>query len=496
MSGWRRWSRGARWTLGLGVASCLCLHAGANAEAITAEEVRLLREQVEILSQRLSEVEAELEARRGASSAAEGSPAPPSSTAAPAETAAPSAPRVRVDERGVFLQSQDEAFQLRIRTRLAFEFGWFDQDDALKYAVGDEQDGVGFPYARLYLMGKVFRDFDYVFEVDFAGQDSSDSPKFRDMWIGYSGIPSLFDSEMALRIGNFREPFSLETLGGNFDRSFTELSLLRTFAPGRNAGVELSGAWLGEPGRERMSWAAGIFKETDDLPSSNDSDERQGWQTTGRVTGLPYYADEGRRLLHLGAAYSYRTPKGALVRYGVRPEAGLSQFRYVDTEGLPEWFRLSDARVEEVRLLGLEAAGVWGPASLQAEYAHAAVRTTLGGDLGFDSWYVMGSYFLTGEHRRYNHGEGIFALPAVKRPFAWRRGERGPGAWELTARHSFADLNDGPIQAGEQRATTLGVNWYLNRNVRTILNFTRNKIEHPLYEGRMESLTLRLALDF
>ena len=462
---------------------------------ISADEVRVLREQVEMLSQRLAEVEAELERRRDAEAREVPQEVLEPSVERPAAPA-PAEPRVRVDERGVFLQSADEAFQLRIRTRLAFEFGWFDQDRALKATVGDEQDGVGFPYARLYLDGKVFDDFQYVFEIDFAGQSGSDSPKFRDMWIGYGGIPSLFDSEMAVRVGHFREPFSLETLGGNFDRSFTELSLLRTFAPSRNAGVELSGALLGEPGRERLSWAVGLFKDTDDIPSSNDSDEDQGWQVTGRVTGLPYYAQDGRRLLHLGAAYSHRTPNGALVRYRVGPEASLSQFRYIDTESLPELFRLSDARVEEIRLLGLEAAGVWGPFSLQGEYAQADVQTTLGGNLEFNSWYVMASYFLTGEHRPYNHGSGIFALPSVKNPFSVKGERRGLGAWELTARHSYIDLSDGPIQAGQHEATTVGVNWYLNRNVRTLLNYTSNRIEHPLYDGRMDSLTLRLAVDF
>src|SRR5690606_11590712 len=135
--------------------------------------------------------------------------------------------------------------------------------------------------------------------------------------------------------------------------------------------------------------------------------EDQGWQVTGRVTGLPYYANEGRRLVHLGAAHSWRNPDGALVRFGVRPEAGLAQFRYIDTEGLPELFRLSDARVDDLRLLGLEAAAVWGPLWVQSEYAHADVDTTLGGDMDFYSWYIQGVWSLTGEHRPYKHGEGV-----------------------------------------------------------------------------------------
>lgn len=460
----------------------------AESPPITAEEVRILREQVETLSRRLEEVEAELQRQQSA--------VPPDTAHDKVVESPPAHDRVRIDERGVFLQSSDELFQLRIRTRLGFEFGWFAQDRELKRFVGDEQDGVNFRYARLDLTGRFTEDFRYRFEIDFAGEGSSNSPSFRDVWFEYTALPGLFDSDMALRIGHFKEPISFEEIVGTYDRPFVENSLLRTFVPSRNTGIMVHGAFLGEPGRELMSWAAGLFKETGSIPSRADSDEDQGWQLTARLTALPYYASEGRRLIHLGAAYSHRTPRGALVRFGARPEASLSRFRYIDTEGLPELFRLSDARVDEVCLLGLEAATVWGPLSVQSEALLADVRTDFAGSLDFSSWYLMASYFLTGEHRPYNHRSGVFGLPRVARPFSVKGERRGWGAWELTARHSHIDLSSGPIRAGEQSATTVGVNWYLNRNLRSMLNYTYNRIDHPLYDGRMESLTLRFNLDF
>src|SRR5690606_11707201 len=48
-----------------------------------------------------------------------------------------------------------------------------------------------------------------------------------------------------------------------------------------------------------------------------------------------------------------------------------------------------------------------------------------------------------------------------------------PGAWELAARYSSIDLSDGSIVGGEGKTITLGSNWYPNRNVRVMLDWTR-----------------------
>jgi len=55
------------------------------------------------------------------------------------------------------------------------------------------------------------------------------------------------------------------------------------------------------------------------------------------------------------------------------------------------------------------------------------------------------------------------------------------GAWELVARYSDTDLNWNTTQTattgqlagivgGDQRVIALGINWYLNRNVRVMLD--------------------------
>ena len=46
------------------------------------------------------------------------------------------------------------------------------------------------------------------------------------------------------------------------------------------------------------------------------------------------------------------------------------------------------------------------------------------------------------------------------------------GAFELTGRYSYLDLDDGAILAGRLGNVTVGANWYLQSSVRVMLNYT------------------------
>src|SRR6185503_8189312 len=116
------------------------------------------------------------------------------------------------------------------------------------------------------------------------------------------------------KAGHFKEPFSLEQITSGRFTTFMERSLADTFTPGRNSGFQL----LDTNGDKTMTWAAGIFRTTDNF-AKNTGDGEYGY--TARVTGLPMHDDEGSEFVHLGAAASYRTD--GTVRFRSRPEAHL-----------------------------------------------------------------------------------------------------------------------------------------------------------------------------
>ena len=82
-----------------------------------------------------------------------------------------------------------------------------------------------------------------------------------------------------------------------------------------------------------------------------------------------------------------------------------------------------------------------GPASFQSEYIHNSVHQPNGGDASFGSFYLQGSYFLTGEQRPYRDSGGHFNR--VK-PLHNLGDRNGWGAWEIALRYSQLDLNDRP----------------------------------------------------
>jgi len=384
---------------------------------------------------------------------------------------------------GLRLETEDKRFALRIGGRLQTDWAFFDQDRDLERVLGDEEDGTEFRRARINLSGTIYHDVEYRTEYDFAG--NSGKANFYDVYIGMKNIPALG----TLRLGHFREPFGLERLTSVGHITFMERALPNAFTPGRNVGL----MGFNSAFDDRVTWAVGAYKNTDNFPSGDDADEDQGYAVTGRVTALPWYQDDGGKLLHVGVAYSHRNPDGAVLGYGTRPEAHLGR-QWVTTEGYGG-FRLRDARMDDVDLWGGEALLIYGPLSLQGEYMRANVDTTFLGRHDFDGYYVQASYFLTGEHRAYTPSSGLPGRIKPKSNFSLS-GERGWGAWELALRYSTIDLDDRIIRGGQQDDFTAGVSWYLNPNAKIMWNYVLADIDHDLYAGNLDIFETRFQIDF
>lgn len=443
----------------------------------TQKQIEELKKQVEALAQQVKVLERKQEIEK-------------EEQAAKAKTA----PVVTAGKDGVAIGTADKAFSMKINGSIGYDWSWFNQDDSLKLSIGDEQDGTGFNFARIRLSGNVYDNIEYIMEYDFATETGADGPEFKDVYLQLNDIPYGGERTGSLRAGHFREPISFEEMTAVRFRMFTERSLMNVFIPSRNAGIQWNDALLGEDKKERLTYALGVFKTTDNWPSANDSDEDQGYSFTGRVTGLPYYAEDGRQLVHVGAGYSHRNPDGAVLGWSARPENKLSPFRYVNSEGF-NLYRLRDARADDVDLYNLELASVFGPLTFESEYTLADVDTTFDGNREFSGYYAQLGYFLTGEYRPYKNNQGVFDRVKPLKNFGFKA-DNGLGAWELTARYSDVDLNDGGVRGGEQNDITLGVNWFLNPNTRIMWNYIHGDVDHDLYDGDFDALQMRFQVDF
>ena len=408
------------------------------------------------------------------------------------EAKAKEAPVISLKD-GFTVKTPDDKFKVNIGGWVLYDFASISESRSLQQSVGKELDATGFRSARLRVGGTVYSNIDYQLEVDFVGKESNafNSPAFYDTYLQVHGLPSLGGDNGRLRVGHFREPFSMEELTSLPRLTFLERSLADVFAPSRNVGIQWSDALLGDPGHERLTYALGVFKSANTFATGNAS----GYSVTGRVTGLPWYENEGEHLLHLGAAFSHRETNGAVLGWNARPESRLTQFRYANADSTAPLFRLRDARVETVDEAGLEAAFVHGPFSVQGEYEFANVGTTFDGIDSFSGYYAQVGYFLTGEHREYRHADGLLAKVAPKHNFGLHSGD-GWGAWEVAARYSGVDLDDGGVRGGRQNNTTLGVNWFLNPNARLTLNYIHGDVKHDLYKGGLDVVQMRFGVDF
>ncbi|MCB1154654.1 porin, partial [bacterium] len=335
------------------------------------------------------------------------------------------------------------------------------------------EDGAEFRAARLFVSGRLYKHVVFKAEYDFAGGDAD----FKDVYIGLDDIPFLGE----IKVGHFKEPFGLEELTSSRFVTFMERASISEFVPGRNTGVAFQNAVLDK----RATYAFGVFREADDFGTS---EMPTSWNLTGRVTAAPYRS--GSNVIHLGVAYSHKFVRsnGADIRLRQRPESHLAR-RFVDT---------GTFEAENIDLLGAEAAVVFGPFSAQGEFLQAWINT--GGGLqnidGFRGGYALVSYFITGESRAYKDKSGAFDRVKPKKNFyATDSEEIGCGAWELAGRFSHLRLNDrdAPILGGEMNDFTVGVNWYLNPNVRVMANWINSYVAGA---GTSQVYQMRFQVDF
>lgn len=206
---------------------------------------------------------------------------PVAAQAPPVDVASPTAPAVnRLED---LLKPS-----FRVRGLIETEAALTSQSADSKAIIGNIQNGYGFRRIRLGAQGTVGDATRWVSEVELAGGNV----QILDVFVGITAIPSVRE----LRIGHFREPFSLEGMTGVPFVTFMERSPLNPLDPARSWGV--CGYWW--PDDERTVFAVGAFKDGTSLSGNTVSDDR-AWAYTARLTGLPIYDNDENafRLLHV-----------------------------------------------------------------------------------------------------------------------------------------------------------------------------------------------------
>ncbi|MDJ0864732.1 MAG: porin [Myxococcota bacterium] len=349
---------------------------------------------------------------------------------------------VTLDEKGLNFRASDGAYSFKIGGRLHTDASGHEGRRISSQAT----DGTEIRRARMYFQGKYREDFSFVSEVDFADNEVS----VKDFFVGYSGLPW-----GKFAVGHQKQPFSLAVEMSSNDIPFIERApdtdLIIPFID-RAIGVR------GEFSGDRWFLATGIYG--DSVSASDGGDE--GWGSALRAVWAPILGED--RVLHLGARGAYRLPEDNEVR--IRSETThMSSLFPVDTGTL--------TKVDNVFLVGPEAAFAYGPFSVGGEYNHVFLDRDDDRNLEFLGWHVEAAWSLTGESRAasYKMSAGEFKGLKPDRNFSFRR--RDWGAWEFAARYAVIDADNENVNGGRQGVLTLGLNWYLNSALRVMFDWSR-----------------------
>jgi phosphate-selective porin OprO/OprP len=379
-------------------------------------------------------------------------------------------------------------------------------------APGDGISGVGNAEATLLRRGilqadgTIFDQFDYIIAIDFANASNENSglqpPSFENL----TSSPAPLNIYMQVRdvpyLGSIRVGNQAKPIGMTNNTSAAFLPFMERpdnndafYGPFDN-GYALGISALNWTESERMTWRYGIFQ-----PATNSFGVALNKYTVGaRITGLPWYEDEGRGLIHLGLGYWGGEIVMNELRVRARPllrnAPGFADPVLVDTGELPGHQQFTIAP---------EFAMVLGPLTIQAEWAGEFVSNAVDssgvgqGTVFYHGGYVEALYFLTGEYREYVRREGVFGRVVPLHNYHWKKGDayKACGAWEIGIRFSYLDLNDKSIQAGQLYNWTLGVNWYLNPNMKCQLNYIVEHRDVPgVAVGWINGFGVRVAYDF
>jgi len=473
--------------------------AVAQTESAQPDNAALLK-RLDEQDRRIKELERRLEAQTSASQPAVAA-SPPSSAAPAGSAALPAAPLVArsaatsassmtgaapgvpvvatAGPAGYSLQTADGSSSIRFHANLAV--------DGRYYSSGapSSADTWLLRQVRPYIDGTIDRIFDYRLVPDFGNGKTIILDAY---------VDGRFQPWFVVQAGKFKGPVGLERLQFSPYNRFIELGLPSDLVPNRDLGLQIAGDVAGG----LFSYAFGGFDGATDGASTDaspnpDVDNDSGhldWE--GRVFARPFAHTDNFWLKGIGVGIaatrsattgspgsvaaggvaavtanpilpSYRTP-GQQVFFAYR--AGTTP-SFADGERIrwsPQFYYYAGS-------FGLLGEYVGSKQDIGRQVSTMVLRSDT---LNNKAWQLTAAYFLTGEEENYY---GF----TPKSPF--QVGGPGWGAFELALRVQQLTIDDAAFAGGaasfadpsasarQARAIGGGVNWWLNQNLRWMLDY-------------------------
>lgn len=445
-------------------------------------------------------------------------PAAVPATAPTADAAKPADPPKPADgskfeaswKNGLNFQSKDKTFTYHIGGLFQYDAAWYDAPPALRFpnGPGDFADGTTPRRGRIRAEGTMYKNVDFILEIEFFNGyvadaidrttgNLSNTVSPTEAFVTLRDVKYLGD----VRIGNQKEPYSLEHMNSARYLEFLERSFLFDASPtsafnnARNPGISAFRTWADD----RVFTHGGVFKSvgsTINQPFGYGLGDGQ-YAATGRIVGLPVWHPDDQMYWSVGGAASHRDPQDDKVRFRVRDSVRSAPGPLLNTLATTPVIT-----AESIDLYNFETAAVCGRWTLQAEYQAIVVngasvdkKPPLAADPCFQGFYTEVFCFLTGESRPWDP-----KLARFNRVIPLKNlGEDGWGAWEVGVRYNTINLSNSGIDGGRLRDVTVGLNWYWNPNLKVQFNYDytyRDLGPNAVAKGGIHAFGTRVAIDF
>ncbi len=484
----------SHWRLSGAVSLAAMLAAGAaNAQSAppSAEQMDKLQAQINALQRQLQGLKGKVDKADKADAADKAYAAATPLAKAPA--APPAVLKMSAGNRPSFCTA-DGLNCISLTSRLHLDVGGYSyHPNTLATAPQNLDNGFNARRARIGVLGTFMGDWNYGLVYDFGGSvdglppvSGAPTSGIENAFLSYTGF-----KPFAIEGGYMDMPYTLDEATSSNDIMFMERASSQVVATGIAAGDSRAG--FGVRGNDDRFWGGAyvtgptsgtthIFSPTATAAGSPGSLGSPGFaEQMGGFGRVAYQVLQDKNYsVHLGADAEFLImPTGAkTLTLSDRPELRIDPTSILSTGGI--------ANVADAQVYSGEAAAGYGPLFVQGEYFWYDVDRNLGlPSTRFSGWYAEGSWTITGEGRKYNPGAGAYNGIVPDRPFSLAKGD--PGAWEIAARYSHINLNDlftvgvpvaltNGVAGGEQNIYTIGLNWYVNRNVRFMVNYLHGTI--------------------
>jgi phosphate-selective porin OprO/OprP len=355
--------------------------------------------------------------------------------------------------------------------------------------------------AEIWIKGNLDHDWSYQIGYDarYTRLDAS--------WLGYAGFAPFW-----LAIGYIDEPGNLEYWSGPVNSTFMEYaSMTQAFQADRAVGLYADGSAaqkqigyqvaLYMPNYQTANMEDDGYAYSQGIATQDYGSDSEVFGAAGRLTLNQHDLLGLKETLHVGASIRYegvsatQTLNPFVTTPNVLGTANAEANNVMVSSVIPV-----AGSAKSVNFYGLEAAGIWGPFLLQGEFMKTHMNGRAGNSsLSFLGYYGQAAYILTGEHRTYDQYTGtVGAVSKIHNPY---------GAWELAFRAGHVDLSDNPDvgylatdKRGTQTDYTIGLNWYVTKNVRFLGNYSIAEANYSEStnnnDENVKVLGLRAQVDF